>query len=158
MWKGACMAAWTLVACAACPTGSGAAPSPVQQDSSPDITCDEQVRHVQPVLAGELRAHYVWKCLLEHEFEAFVRERRACSAATDCVEVPTYCPFGEGVSVARAYSDEVELKHRELLGKYSKTASCKYDSAPHGGPTCAAGYCIFLPWSAPAPNERPPPG
>jgi len=156
MWKGACIAAGTVVACATCP-GPVVTDSPGWQQAAPDITCDQQVLHVQPIPTGEWRERYVWKCLLEHEFEAFVRERRACSQSTDCVDVHTYCPFGEGVSVARAYAQDVELKHRELYDKLSKRVSCKYRIEPHGAPTCASGQCAFLPWSA-ASNEGPVPG
>jgi hypothetical protein len=154
MWQGSWIAAGMLVACATCPVSSGAAESAAREGATHDLTCDEQVRGVRPVLSGQWREEYVWKCLLEHQFEAFLRERRACSSASDCVEVQTFCPFGDGVSVARAYSHDVELEHRELFEQYSKRASCKYRSEPHGAATCTAGQCAFLPWSAPATTDR----
>jgi hypothetical protein len=150
MWKRALIVAVTLVACGTCPGKPGVVESSAGHGSKRDLTCDEQVRQVQPVPTGDFRSDYVWKCLLEHEFEAFIGERKACSAPRDCVEVQTYCPFGEGVLVAHTYADEVEMKHRELFERYSKRASCKARSEPHGAPTCDSGRCAYLPWSPPA--------
>lgn len=148
MWKRVSLAAGVLAACAACPTRLDQANAQTHHDSRPNLTCDEQVLQVQPVPTGEDRAVYVSRCLLQHEFAAFVRERRTCSRAGDCIEVQTSCPFGDGVSVARPYAKEVELKHGELFDEYTKRHSCKYRTAPHGAPSCADGQCAFLPWSA----------
>jgi len=107
----------------------------------PEMTCDEQVRHVQPPQIGAARERYMWRCLLVHQFDAFVWERQACSADGDCTVVETYCPFSCGVAVATIYSGDVSSEHDRLHAEYSKRADCMYKCNPTVGATCREHRC-----------------
>lgn len=115
----------TLAEC----TASTAVPSrSVEPEASiqPRITCDDQVQQMEPPPTGEFRDDYMWHCLLEHQFDAYVWERQGCSRGADCTVVKTSCPFGCGVAVAKAYAANVLGEHARLKSEFAKRGACKY--------------------------------
>jgi len=105
------------------------------------ITCDDQVAQVQPVPTGESREQYVWGCLIEHQFAAYLWERQPCETDDDCTVVETACPFGCSVAVAKTYAAAVSVEHDRLLAEFNKRADCKYKCNPVVGATCAKRRC-----------------
>lgn len=137
---------------------SATAPPTRERPSAPVAAersrCDQEFLGLQFVVRDgrvgqipleEFRETYVRQCLLVHELEAFVEERRGCSLAADCTRIATSCPFGSQVSVAARYRDAVIEKHRELLAEYARFSTCKYKSALPLEPACVEGQCAFLP-------------
>ena len=125
----------------------GCRKAPVAEPNCPklDVTCDEQIARLTRPINPEIRPLMFRACLLEHEFHAFVLERRACKVNADCEVVDTWCPFGTGVVVNRNYAESVSRKYEELAAERHKFGSCMYKVTPEGPPGCYAGKCGFGP-------------
>ena len=88
-----------------------------------------------------LRTNKFRGCLLQREFFAFVRERQFCQSPSDCIVVETFCPFGLGVAVNRAYKGEVAAKYEVLAAEFNKFADCKYSGFLGQIAVCVRGRC-----------------
>jgi len=129
-------------ACAApVPCAVEHSPTKVELAPRPRTTCEEQARKVQP--PPTLRAHeqYLSKCLIEHEFAAYVWERQTCGTDDDCTVVETSCPFGCGAVVASTYAATVSARHDELLAEFNKRAHCMYKCDPVVAASCVQHRC-----------------
>jgi hypothetical protein len=105
------------------------------------LTCEEQAARVQPPPTGDSREQYVWGCLIEHQFAAYVWERQSCEADAECTIVQTVCPFGCGVAVARTYATDVSAEHGRLLMEFNKREDCMYKCNPVVAVTCTQHRC-----------------
>jgi hypothetical protein len=111
-------------------------PAPEQR-----ITCHERVRQVEPLPVGEVYDRFVWQCLIEHQFDAYVWERQTCSIDADCTVVETFCPFGCGAAVAKSYAQSVALEHDRLRAEYTQRAHCMYKCGPVVSAACVQRRC-----------------
>jgi hypothetical protein len=81
-------------------------------------------------------------CDLKEELRAYVAPRRSCAVAEDCVVVPTNCPFGCGISVARSEAEGIEQRVEALSGRYAAKNACAYECSATTGATCRHGRCV----------------
>jgi hypothetical protein len=81
-------------------------------------------------------------CDLREELRAYVAPRRSCAVAADCIVVPTGCPFGCGISVARSEAERVEQKIEALSRRYVAKHACAYQCFATAGTTCRHGRCV----------------
>jgi hypothetical protein len=81
-------------------------------------------------------------CDLREELRAYVAPRRSCAAAEDCVVVPTDCPFGCAISVARSAAQEIKQKVEALSRRYAAKHACGYQCLATTGTTCRHGRCL----------------
>lgn len=82
-------------------------------------------------------------CHLSEEFRSYIATRRECSSPSDCVVVPTSCPLGCGVAVAKAHAADVDLKISDLNGRYrSEGRKCVYECAYVIEATCVERRCV----------------
>jgi len=81
-------------------------------------------------------------CDLREELRAYVAPRRSCAVAADCVVVPTGCPFGCGISVARSEAVGIEQKIETLSRRYAAKHACGYQCFATAGTTCRHGRCL----------------
>ena len=65
-----------------------------------------------------------------------IRTAGMCSAASDCVDIGSYCPFGCSVVV---HKDEADRIRRLLVGNARN--NCLYDCARLKAIACEAGQC-----------------
>jgi hypothetical protein len=80
-------------------------------------------------------------CDLREELRAYVASRRSCAVAEDCVVVPTECPFGCGISVARSEAVGIKQKVEALSSRYAAKHACAYQCFAMTGTTCRHGKC-----------------
>ena len=82
-------------------------------------------------------------CELNQELSTFGSERRSCTTSAECTTIWTWCPFGCGLAVARAYAGEVADKYSEVRRRYRQLSDgdCKYRCAPVTVARCQAGQC-----------------
>lgn len=81
-------------------------------------------------------------CNLREELRAYVAPRRSCAIAEDCVVVPTDCPFGCGISVARSEAEGIKQKVEALSRRYAAKSACAYQCSATTGATCRHGRCV----------------
>jgi hypothetical protein len=80
---------------------------------------------------------------VSQEFNAFVAERQACSATTECKLVGFGCPLGCGVYINARFEPEVAAKAKELIADYERGGtSCDYDCVQSPPPACTNGRCV----------------
>lgn len=73
----------------------------------------------------------------EESIRAEIRSAAACSQASDCAVVGTYCPYGCSIVVNKS---EVE-RIRKLLEANSNN-TCVYDCAVQTSIACENGACV----------------
>jgi hypothetical protein len=81
-------------------------------------------------------------CDLREELRAYVAPRRSCAVAEDCVVVPTDCPFGCGISVARSEAEGIKQKVEALSRRYAAKYACGHQRFATTGTTCRHGRCV----------------
>jgi hypothetical protein len=84
-------------------------------------------------------------CDLREELRAYVAPRRSCAGAEDCVVVPTDCPFGCGISVAR--SEAVGIKQKvEALSRRSAAKEGAWTPIRNVCPNGCGSRRVAMPW------------
>ena len=100
--------------------------------------CGTQGERIHPVkLWSLLSTLFFVSCgLSDDAIRQEIRTAGMCSAASDCVDIGSYCPFGCSVVV---HKDEADRIRRLLLGNARN--NCLYDCAQLKAITCEAGQC-----------------